>query len=511
MQRLRLGTRGSLLALAQSRLVAAALTHRHPELNVELVPVSTHGDRNQVTPLQEVSDPDFFSADLDEALLAGTIDFCVHSLKDLPADRPAGIARAALPARENPRDVIVWRADVTDRLAAGNTLRVGSCSVRRHRNVADFLQFALPATGRSPALEFLPVRGPVDARLSSLHLPRTAAGALDGVVLALAGLSRLWNDPAGNAALLPFLKQVRWMVLPLARCPAAAGQGVLAVECRETDTATLNLLRELEDPDTAELVRMEQSALRSAATTEQHAVGATAILHATLGPLCYVRGSLTTGVIERLDWSRPPPPGNTATFDGIAWQRSCARRPAGPLPPVGQPGTRPSVFVAYWHALEHHAVPVDARVWVSGVESWRRLAARGLWVEGCGDNLGFSDVRTTLECPVLGLPPLRDWTALTYSWAVPGWRDSGIGRVLATYDILAPIDDTTLDKLRDDARQATHFYWSSAEQFHALRSALPANAHHACGAGKTLRALKAAGVDALPFPNGREWQRWIAS
>lgn len=509
--RLRLGTRRSLLAMAQSRLVATALIDRHPELAVDLVPVSTRGDRNLAIPLQEVTDPDFFSADLDDALLDGTVDFCVHSLKDLPPARPAGIACAALPARENPRDVIVWRADITERLAVGKTLRLGSCSVRRQRNVADFLQFALPATGRPPVLEFLPLRGPVTARLAPLQLPRTAVGALDGVILALAGLSRLWNDPAGRTVLEPLLQHTRWMVLPLARCPAAAGQGALAIECRATDTSTLNLLSELEDADTAGLVRMEQAAVAKTAATYQHALGATAIRHATLGPLCYVRGSLPTGVVERLDWNRPPPPGDSASFDGIAWQRCCTRQPVGPLPALNQLGTRPAVFAAYWHALEYHAVPADARLWVSGVESWRRLAARGLWIEGCGDNLGFSDVRATLECPVLGLPPLRDWTALTYSWAMPGWRESGVGRVLATYDILAPMDDATLDTLYDEARRATHFYWSSAEQFHALRAALPANAHHACGAGKTLSALRAAGVEALPFPNGREWQQWIAS
>ena len=85
MQRLRLGTRGSLLAMAQSRLVAAALQRLHPDVAVELVTVSTRGDRNLDVPLQDVRDPDFFSAELDEALLAGDVDFCVHSLKDLPA------------------------------------------------------------------------------------------------------------------------------------------------------------------------------------------------------------------------------------------------------------------------------------------------------------------------------------------------------------------------------------------------------------------------------------------
>lgn len=510
MQRLRLGTRGSLLAVAQSRLVAAALRRRHPELEIELVTVSTLGDRDLDTPLQDVSDPDFFSADLDEALLAGTVDCCVHSLKDLPARRPRGIARAALATRDNPRDVIVWRADVPGRVAAGDTLRVGSCSIRRQRNVGDFLEFALPAAARPPVIEFHPVRGPVDARLVPLQLPREAPGALDGVVLALAGLSRLWNDPDGRAALAPLLANVRWMVLPLAKCPAAPGQGVLAIECRAADAVTLGLLRELDDPDTAELVSLEESALRHAVAADRQTLGATAIRHATLGPLCYVRGGAPEAeVVERLEWNEPPPPGVATAFDGIAWQRSCTRRPTGAALEIA--GTSPAIFVAYWHALEYHAAPAGARLWVSGVESWRRLAARGLWVEGCGDNLGFSDVRRTLECPVLGLPPLRDWTALTYSWAVPGWRESGVGRVVATYDILAPLDESTLDELRAEAGLATHFYWSSAEQFHALRSALPASAHHACGAGKTLRALEAAGVDALPFPNGRAWQRWLSS
>jgi hypothetical protein len=84
-----------------------------------------------------------------------------------------------------------------------------------------------------------------------------------------------------------------------------------------------------------------------------------------------------------------------------------------------------------------------------------------------------------------------------------------VGNVLETYDILPPADTSVVENLRASARQATHFYWSSAEQFHALRPAVPAGAHHACGAGKTLRALRAAGTDAQPFPNGREWQRWV--
>ena len=509
MQGLKLGTRGSLLATAQSRLVRAALLQLHPSIPVDIVTVDTRGDRDQLTPLHEVRDPDFFSAELDAALLSGAVDFCVHSLKDLPAVRPAGIATAALPPRENPRDVIVWRRDVPARLAAGERLRLGSSSPRRHGNVADFLAYALPASGRAPLLDFLPVRGAVDARLSSLLGPRTAVDALDGVVLALAGLARLWNDPDGRKALEPLLADCRWMVLPLTKCPAAAGQGVLAVECRADDGRGREVLRSLHDPDTAELAAVETAALEGVAHSDRPALGATAIRHAELGPVCFLRGHTSTGIVETLDWRTPAPPDHAVGFDGIAWQRACTRQLAGPLQELSRLRPGAAVFAAYWHALEEQTLPPGMRLWVSGVESWRRLAARGLWVEGCGDHLGFEDVRATLECPVLGLPPLRDWTALTYRSAVPGWLETGVGHVLETYDILPPADPSVVLSLRESVRRATHFYWSSAEQFHALRPAVPVGAHHACGAGKTLRALRAAGMDAQPFPNGREWQRWL--
>jgi len=508
-QRLRIGTRGSPLALAQSRIVATALRRLDRGLAVDLVTVATRGDADRTTPLTDVRDPGFFSAELDEALLAGDVDACVHSLKDLPPLRHPGIQRAALPPRADPRDVIVWRGDVPGRIAAGGPLRIGSSSVRRQGNVADCLAWALPA-GRPVQLAFAPVRGPVDGRLARLHLPTADPAALDGVVLALAGLARLWDDPAGQAILEPLLAGVRWTVLPLGQCPAAAGQGVLAVECRAGDGLALALLRGLHDPRTAELVAAEESALATVPTADRPAFGATAVLHAELGPVCFVRGTGAAGPAGWLVWNRPPAPAGPATgFDGIAWQRACTRQPAGPQPDLERLRPGAAVFAAYWHALEQQVIPAGVRLWTSGVESWRRLAARGHWVEGCGDNLGFDALRATLATPVLGLPPLREWTALTYRWALPGWRAAGIGRVLATYDILPPADAATIAELEAAAAGATHCYWSSAEQYLALRTAVAASAHHACGAGKTLASLRAAGLDPQPFPNGREWQRWL--
>lgn len=512
MQRtLRLGTRGSLLAMAQSRQIAAQLMSRHPGLEVQLHPLSTRGDRNQSAALSSVSDPDFFSAELDTALLEGEVDFCVHSLKDLPALRHAGIARAALPARENPRDVIVWRSDIMTRLQAGQPLRIGTSSTRRQGNIEAFLPTALPATDRAPALQFVDLRGAIDARLARLQDSDTATDGLDGVVLALAGLIRLWNDTAAHPRLAELLHGVRWTVLPLTRCPSAAGQGILAIECRSEDGEMLELLRTLHDPDSAELAALELSALAQWPPAVRAALGATAVMHASLGPVCYVHGVADGKTIEQVVWNEPPAPHTTVTaFNGIAWQRLCTRQAAAStLPELAALPARSAVFVAYWHALQNQELPDDARLWTSGIESWRQLAARGLWIEGCGDHLGFDDIRSTLDCPLFRLPPLKDWTAVTSSSALPGWRASGIGRVLGTYDILPPADGAALRAVVAEAACATHCYWSNAEQFHALRAALPATAQHACGAGKTRRALHSAGVDAQPFPNGHEWQRWL--
>jgi hypothetical protein len=230
------------------------------------------------------------------------------------------------------------------------------------------------------------------------------------------------------------------------------------------------------------------------------------VRHGTLGLVCHVRGRHAGQAVEHIRWPGPPRPALARPFDGIAWQRLCTRQAQGSPPGLGP---RPAVFVAYWHAAEYLGLPADARLWTSGPARWRHQAARGHWVEGCADQLGFAELAPTLALPVLGLPPLPDWTAITYTSAVPGWVGSGVGRVLASYALLPPEPGPALDSVRAAAAGATHCYWSSIEQYRALADVVPATAHHACGAGKTLASLRAAGVSADPFPGQREWRAWL--
>jgi hydroxymethylbilane synthase len=216
---LRLGTRGSQLALFQSRLVAERLAAVAPGTPIELVTIATAGDRDQSTPLAEGERPGWFTTAIQEALQRHEIDFAVHSLKDLPTRRPEGLVIAALPFREDPRDVLVSRTGATLHDLPPRAV-VGTGSPRREAQLREV----------RPDLEIRPIRGNVETRIRKVR-----DGDYDATVLALAGLRRLGLE--GEAAQVFGFEEM----LP------APGQGALAVECRAADTATRELLARIDD------------------------------------------------------------------------------------------------------------------------------------------------------------------------------------------------------------------------------------------------------------------------
>jgi hydroxymethylbilane synthase len=391
-------------------------------------------------------------------------------------------------------------------LRDGKTLRIGSSSARRGSLMQGFLTDALPRLAdQTPRLAFPPLRGPVEQRLARIRLAGDDRDALDGVVLAVAGLARLWGDRDGHARIEPLLQGTRLMVLPLSACPTAPGQGALSVDCRSDDQRVAALLATIEHAPTTRRVRRELALLAAQPEAERSGFGATSIRHDSCGTLTFTRRQREFG---RLVWNGPPRPLTARAWDGSDWVEASDYRPFRRI----DLGTPRAVFLAHWRALTPGAaLPAHCRIWVSGVESWRRLAQRGVWVEGCADNLGFNAALHTLRSPVLRLPPLAQWTVLTREDATATWSGSGIGRVLATYAIAAPQDESALNAIRSHVASATHFFWGSASQYHALRDWLPENSHHACGPGKTYQALQADGVRNLrAFPSRREWQAWVA-
>jgi len=248
---LRIGTRGSALALWQAEWVRSQLTAAHPGLTVELVTIKTQGDKILDVPLAKVGGKGLFVKEIEEALLEGRVDLAVHSMKDMPAELLAGLRVAAMPLREDPRDVLIMRegSGFAD-LPPG--ARVGTSSLRR---AAQLLHLRAD-------LRIETLRGNLDTRLRKLE-----THGFHAVVLAAAGIKRMGLSHLITQYLEPEL------MLP------AVGQGALGIETRTEDAPTNELVAGLAHQPTMVAVRAERAFLRRLQGGCQVPIGG----HATLG------------------------------------------------------------------------------------------------------------------------------------------------------------------------------------------------------------------------------------
>ena len=232
---LRIGTRGSQLALWQARAVATRLEAFG--IDAELVLIKTSGDRLQSAPMSETGTKRLFVKEIEDALLAGEVDAAVHSAKDMPAVLPGGLTIAATLPREDPRDVFVLPAetagdDVARALARRAQPRIGTSSIRRTAQLGP----------RFPTATFLPIRGNVDTRLRKLD-----AGEYDALILAAAGLRRLG-----------FGDRISAMISPN-DCVPAPGQGIVAIEIRADDEKSRKAVSPIHDGVAAAALEAERT------------------------------------------------------------------------------------------------------------------------------------------------------------------------------------------------------------------------------------------------------------
>ena len=237
MDTLKLGTRGSQLALFQAHAVAGLLRERDG-VECEIVVIKTSGDRLSEASLAQIGGKRLFVKEIEDALLDGTIDLAVHSSKDMPALLPSGLAIGAVLPREDARDAVVLPRggeslaldDVVRRL--GRAPRIGTSSVRRSAQL----------TRMFPGARFLPIRGNLDTRLRKLD-----DGEFDAIVLAAAGLRRLQHESRISAA------------LPPDTCVPAPGQGIIAVEIRSDDEAVRQRVTRITDASAAAALSAERA------------------------------------------------------------------------------------------------------------------------------------------------------------------------------------------------------------------------------------------------------------
>jgi len=231
---LRIGTRGSQLALYQANWVKDRLVEAHPRLKVNLVTIKTTGDKIQDAPLAKIGGKGLFVKEIEEALLERRIDLAVHSIKDVPTEFPEGLHLSAITKRENPLDVFISR-DGTGLKDLPQKAKIGTSSLRRQAQLLHFRN----------DFEMIPLRGNLDTRLKKLERLN-----LDGIVLAMAGVKRLGLEARITE------------ILPAEISLPAIGQGALGIETRKEDEEVEGRIHFLNDPESAVAVSAERAFLK---------------------------------------------------------------------------------------------------------------------------------------------------------------------------------------------------------------------------------------------------------
>jgi len=493
----KIGTRGSLLAVTQCTLVKNQLEALSGE-KFELHLIKTQGDQITDKPLWQLEGKDFFTKELDEALLNGTVDMVVHSYKDLGSERPEGISLATITERRYAHDVLlVPKANVEKLKHWSGDFIVGTSSPRRIVNLTRDLPAFLP---HSPKIKCETLRGNINTRIQKLR-----DGKYHAITLALAGIDRLAQMDSSRAELEKLLEGLTFAILPLSVFPTAAAQGALAIEMRSdrTDGGKLEgILKKLHHAPTAEEVGRERIAFKSYGGGCHLAVGIH--VRAIESDFLHFHRGETDGrdirVKQREGASAPAQKPSKVFLGqgdavGTLSDTLYVKKSSGAAAPV----SGKHVFVTTSHVLPS-LKPGAQTLWAAGPETRKKMVAQGLWVHGGADSLGHEELLKLAQSKALQLMMgAGEWLVLSHDKAT-----SPVGPVFAGYSTAmtkpTPAQHAELAGI-------THAWWSSFPQFEAYVQAVPelASAQHYCGLGKTWKAFREHSLSVIALTDQNEF------
>lgn len=475
MRLIRIASRKSDLARLQAYQVGRALKEAHKDLEIEYRFKESLGDINQHDPLWKMPERGIFTEDFVDDLVQGRADLVVHSWKDLPTQERPKTKIAATLKRADPRDLLLLKEGVFHEKPP--RLRILSSSPRRAYTLPEFLRSYLPF--RVESGEFLPVRGNIPTRMSKF-LEREE----DGLLVAKAALDRLLSAEeeefrSARERIVKTLEASRFIVLPLEIHPTAAAQGALAVEISRERADLEQLLAFVQHWDDFAAVQRERAILASYGGGCHQKIGIS-VIETSEGRIEYLRGETDAGErLKRISWE-PREPAPRFRKDE-AWPAEKPELFVRTAMPCSAPDSH--LFVAKAEALPGDWDCSSKLVWTSGLESWRKLAARGVFVCGSSESLG-EEVPPLRELCLAKEKTLPRWTKLSHADAL----SAGIP-LLPTYALQS--SENAAEELRLMGRKR-YFFWASASSFRLALGAYPELrcAQHACGLGHTLRELK---------------------
>lgn len=492
-----LGTRGSLLAVTQSTQVKEefeALTGDE----VELVTIKTQGDLVTDKPLWQLEGKDFFTKELDQALLEGKVDFVVHSYKDLGSDRPAGIALGAITKRTYAHDILLIKKESISKLAEMNQIVIGTSSPRRVTNAEHVLGSLLPRNEKGEILDVTTkmLRGNVNTRIEKL-----LSGEYDAIILALAGLERLASSFDSAEKLQVLLKDLTFMVLPQSMMPSSASQGALAIEFKKerNDHGEFEMkLAKLAHPETKEEVKREREAFQSYGGGCHLAVG---INVKKMGPyyLHIHRGEHQGKRIhhELLEGLTHPHYAESELFVGLPREKSQRNWLCDELIKrvyvKNLTGDKAHTFIAVSYAFANLEGMEPLSIWSAGSRTWIKLASQGHWVNGSSDSKGEGEILALKDSKAISMMLTEGkWISLTHEKT-----PTDIGEVVKSYEreVVEPTPD-----FEDRLKNVRACYWMSYPQYESYLARYPflLTKDHYCGLGRTYQSFKRNNVDITP-------------
>lgn len=506
----KIGTRGSLLAVTQSTLMKNELERISGE-KFELVLIQTQGDQITDKPLWQLEGKDFFTKELDDALLKGEVDFVIHSYKDLGSVRPEGIKLAAVTERKFAHDILLMpKIHIEELKDWKGDLVVGTSSPRRIANLTNSLKTFLPYLNKKETpIKCETLRGNVNSRIKKLK-----DGKYHAITLALAGLERLALGENSREELTRLLDGLNYFILPQSVFPSAAAQGALGIEMREDrdDQGKLaKILAKLNHDVTIEEVAKEREAFNSFGGGCHLAVGIHVrkiedmFFHVHSGEIDSKRID-----IKWLEGAAPITiPSNKKLFVGlpkgdrkdVVYDELLAK-----IPETIQLDVKDKhVFATSRYTLPTLKASIAAGVegvWSAGIKTSELLANEGIWVNGSSDSMGTKelvDFKSSKVLQILQPSISKDWTVLSHHTAT-----SDLGTIVGCYT-REPQEISA--SFSHELANVGACLWTSFHQYEVYTKNFPflKETLHFCGLGKTWHEFKKAGITIHPLASMQEF------
>lgn len=500
----KIGTRGSLLALTQCNQVKdqlEALTGDKFELEI----IKTQGDLITSAPLWQLDGKDFFTKELDEALISGKVDLVVHSYKDLGSERPAPITLAAITKRNFAHDILLIKKSTIERLSSMTDFVVGTSSPRRMYNLSRKLHEFIP-NGNNLTITTKVLRGNVNTRIQKLNNDE-----FDAIVLALPGIERLALTESSRLELTALIQNLNFMILPQSTFPSSASQGALGIEClkERTDHGELyKKLKLMEDAITVSEVSRERKAFTEYGGGCHLAVGINVqkihdfFVHIHRGELN--NQAVNKTIIE----GRTLPALNKETKYFVGMPKSKWGHVLHDEMIIKKALNKTLASSAHYFVTSRHAITEftpgknPLSLWASGNKTFKELCKKGLWVNGSSDGLGLSAIEHFKHSRVISLffekadGPLKSLTNHDSETTIKAYER----------EIVATSHDFDVNILNRDV-----FYWTSFYQYQMYCEKYPSikGKRHATGMGKTYQQFKEHSIEVLPFYSLEDFENWM--